>query len=245
MAKKQVIRLTEGDLHKIIKESVNNVLKEDHQNLPIQNIVEYLNDELYYLEVSYDSKKDELTIYSKEKLGLMDASNSNNLSSYFEKLAKEFKIIEKYTMDTIGFDVDGTNFDKETKNVQNMTLIDSNIYGTVTMDKHGGLDVLFKAKGHSNVYSWGNKINNYDKTNYRNGYRLKPSNEMDWIDKSYYDKDAAIDKRDPRKRFKEKLDNMWNRQQEREKYSQQADSRPLHRKGSLNRDLRAMDKSKK
>ena len=28
MAKKQVIRLTEGDLHKIIKETVNNVLKE-------------------------------------------------------------------------------------------------------------------------------------------------------------------------------------------------------------------------
>jgi hypothetical protein len=28
MAKKQVIRLTEGDLHKIIKESVKNVLKE-------------------------------------------------------------------------------------------------------------------------------------------------------------------------------------------------------------------------
>lgn len=237
MVKKQVIRLTESDLHKIIKESVNNVLKEDHQNLPIQNIVEYLNDELRYLKVSYDLKKDELTIYSEEKLGLMDASNENNLSSYFKRLAEEFKIIEKYTMDTIIFDEDGTNFDKETKNVQNMTLTDSNIYGSVTMDKHGVLNVLFKAKGHSNVYSWGGKINDYDKTNYRNGHWLKPSKEMNQGDKSYYDKEAAIDKRDPRKRFKEKLDNMWSNQQEREKYSQQADSRPLHRKGSLNREL--------
>jgi hypothetical protein len=31
MAKKQIIRLTEGDLHRIIKESVNKILKEDYQ----------------------------------------------------------------------------------------------------------------------------------------------------------------------------------------------------------------------
>ena len=242
---KRTVRLTESDLHNIIKESVKNIFKEDHQNLPIQNIVDYLNKELNYLEVSYDSKKDELTIYSKERLGLSDASIDNYLSSYFEKLAKEFKIIEKYTMGTIGFEVDGTNYDKETKNVQNMTLTDSNIYGTVAMDKDGGLEVLFKAKGHSNVYFWGSKLNQYDKTNYLNGKWIKPNNEMDWKDKLEYDKDAAIDKRDPRKRFKEKLDNIWKRQQEHEKYSQQADSRPLHRKGSLNRELMAMDRENK
>lgn len=234
---KKVVKLSEGQLNRIIKESVKNILKEDHQNLPIQSIVDYLNKELDYLEVSYDSKKDELTIYSKERLGLMDASNENNFSSYFAKLAQEFKIIEKYTMGTIGFDVDGVNYDKETNNVQNMTLTEPNMYGTVTMDKDGGLDVLFKAKGHSNVYFWGGKLNQYDETNYQNGKYLKPRYNMDWIDKSEYDKEAAIDKRDPRKRFKEKLDNIWKRQQEHEKYSQQADSRPLHRKGSLNREL--------
>ena len=41
MAKKQVIRLTESDLHKIIKESVKNVLNEEHNNLKKQNINEY------------------------------------------------------------------------------------------------------------------------------------------------------------------------------------------------------------
>ena len=30
MAKKQIVKLTEGDLHRIIKESVNNVLKESN-----------------------------------------------------------------------------------------------------------------------------------------------------------------------------------------------------------------------
>lgn len=235
--RKNRIRLAESQLNRIIKESVKHILKEDHQNLPIQSIVDYLNQELVYLEASYDSKKDELTICSKERLGLMDASNNNSLSSYFEELAKEFKIIEKYTMDTIGSEIDGDNYDKETNNVLNTTLNHSIIYGTVTMDKNGGIEVLFKAKGHSNVYSWGSKLNQYDETNYLNGKWLKPNNKMDWMDKKDYDIDAAIDKRDPSKRFKEKLDNMWKSQQEREKYSQQADSRPLHRKGSLNRDL--------
>ena len=37
MAKKQVIRFTEGDLHKIIKESVNKVLKEGEEYVISEN----------------------------------------------------------------------------------------------------------------------------------------------------------------------------------------------------------------
>ena len=39
------------------------------------------------------------------------------------------------------------------------------------------------------------------------------------------------------KRIKNDLDNKWKTQQDRNKYNKQADSRPLHRKGSLNREL--------
>jgi hypothetical protein len=43
MAKKQVIRLTESDLHNIIKESVKNVLKENANNTISKNVREILN----------------------------------------------------------------------------------------------------------------------------------------------------------------------------------------------------------
>ena len=234
---KNIIKINESQLKQMISESVKKVLKEDHQNIPIQSIVDYLNRDLYYLQVTYDSKTDELTISSKEYVGLSDASTDNYLSSYFKQLSNEFKIIEKYTMGTIGFEVDGVNYDAESKNPQNMTLDSSNIYGTVTMDRKGGLKVLFKAKGHSNIYSWGNKINQYDKTNYRDGYWLKPNNKMSDFDKDDYDEESAIDNRDPRKQLFKKMDKMWQNQKEHEKYENQADKRPLHRKGSMNRDI--------
>lgn len=37
MAKKQIIRLTESDLHRIIKESANKILKEDLDNNSLRN----------------------------------------------------------------------------------------------------------------------------------------------------------------------------------------------------------------
>jgi hypothetical protein len=37
--------------------------------------------------------------------------------------------------------------------------------------------------------------------------------------------------------FKDELDKKWKSQQERAKYEKMADSRPLHRKSSLNREL--------
>lgn len=49
------------------------------------------------------------------------------------------------------------------------------------------------------------------------------------------DMDAAFPRQTPNERFKQDLDKQWKNTQDIEKYSKQADSRPLHRKGSLNR----------
>ena len=45
----------------------------------------------------------------------------------------------------------------------------------------------------------------------------------------------AFPRQTPNERFKQDLDKQWKNTQDIEKYSRQADSRPLHRKGSLNR----------
>lgn len=45
----------------------------------------------------------------------------------------------------------------------------------------------------------------------------------------------AFPRQTPNERFKQDLDKQWKDTQDVEKYSMQADSRPLHRKGSLNR----------
>ena len=46
----------------------------------------------------------------------------------------------------------------------------------------------------------------------------------------------AFPRQTPNERFKQDLDKQWKDTQDIEKYSRQADSRPLHRKGSLNRE---------
>lgn len=229
---KKVIRLTELDLHKIVQKSIKNILCEDHQNLPLQSAIDYLNSELHYLTVWYNPKTDALTIESQEPLGLADASVRNSMSSYFETLSDDFKIIEKYTMNNIGFEDDGVDFDESGNAIQNMNV--GNLHGQVTMDEDGTLNVHFEGNGNSNHYSWGHKINNYDKTNYDNTI-MKPSSKMYWSNKYDYDKDAKVDNRDPNKKFKAKLDKQWADTQDKERYTKMADTRPLHRKGSLNR----------
>ena len=69
MAKKQVIRLTEGDLHRIIKESVNKVLREAETVLP--NKRGNIDNELMKVLSKYDNfiKKHQETIDSDEQTG--------------------------------------------------------------------------------------------------------------------------------------------------------------------------------
>lgn len=62
MKKKQLIRLTESDLHKIIKESVNNILKET-DNLFFYDDDD--DDDNYYINAkeTYSDNSDEYTPY--------------------------------------------------------------------------------------------------------------------------------------------------------------------------------------
>ena len=63
-----------------------------------------------------------------------------------------------------------------------------------------------------------NNPSKYELRNYMNGWN-----------------DERGDYDTPNSLFKDKLDKQWQDTKDREKYSRMADSRPLHRKGSLNR----------
>jgi protein gp37 len=92
MAKKQVIRLTESDLHRIIKESVNNVLSENEQEKTYQ-IISNLEQDLKTVISNTDSSSSQAFGSSDEKLKMITNSLSHistNLSiqaeSTFNKL---------------------------------------------------------------------------------------------------------------------------------------------------------------
>jgi uncharacterized protein YcgL (UPF0745 family) len=60
----------------------------------------------------------------------------------------------------------------------------------------------------------------------------KPNHYKDWS----LDADKELERLQIQ-RFKNKLDKQWQDTKDMEKYSRQADTRPLHRKGSLNRAM--------
>ena len=72
MAKKQVIRLTEGDLHKIIKETVNNVLKESiNKSYIVYDGIKLslsMNGEDIYIEYNENNRWIFAGYYANEKL---------------------------------------------------------------------------------------------------------------------------------------------------------------------------------
>ena len=59
-----------------------------------------------------------------------------------------------------------------------------------------------------------------------------PSHHSQWA----IDADKDLEKMQ-KQRFKDELDKQWQDTKDKEKYSKMADSRPLHRKGSLNRAM--------
>jgi hypothetical protein len=66
-------------------------------------------------------------------------------------------------------------------------------------------------------------------------YRERTNNSPFNVSRKRMDMDVAFPRQTPNERFKQDLDKQWKDTQDVEKYSRQADSRPLHRKGSLNR----------
>ena len=70
---------------------------------------------------------------------------------------------------------------------------------------------------------------NYDAERMNNPSKYELRNYMNGWNDERGDYDT------PNSLFKDKLDKQWQDTKDREKYSRMADSRPLHRKGSLNR----------
>lgn len=151
--KKQVIRLTEGELHRIIKESVNRVLNESKYPNPMGGVESRINAYPEYAEDWYEEEPLS-PIPNKERLHTLDRTTDFH-SNWLE-------------------------------------------------DDHA-----YYADGEP-----------YPSTQWCDG-----SSYSEWV------KDGNC------KLSKEKLDKMWKNQQERDKYEKMANSRPLHRKGSLNREL--------
>ena len=94
--KKQIIRLTEGDLHRIIKESVNNILKETNN---FNKKYEYLTDLLdTYENMVYDGislSNDQ--IYQIEEIYnflLQTNANDNVLHNEWIKVAE--RLLDKF-----------------------------------------------------------------------------------------------------------------------------------------------------
>lgn len=182
---KKKVRLTESDLHRIVKESVKRILRE----------TQYMDDG--NLEPQYDKNPDSMWTY-------------------------------------------GTNLNPQ---------------GVSGLDPHSVRGTGLGNKKQDNLASWdyfdavsqGADMKMRDQANHAYDERTKPlRNTNDY--KSKYDKQAYLYSRDyPTSQYnhlgingwaddlKQDFDKQWQNTKDIEKYSKQADSRPLHRKGSLNR----------
>ena len=153
---KEIIRLTESDLHKLIKESVQKIISERHQNL----------------ENEY-------------------ADEAENLYGVFGGFPKIPKTGNK--QDEIDYSW------KLSNDVDDLKQTD--------LDNKEGMDEFFKQYDHNPEE---------ERTDWVQGYEN-------------YGAPSATD------RIKTILDKQWQDTKDMEKINKQADSRPLHRKGALNR----------
>ena len=185
---KKTIRLTESDLHEIIKESVKTILKEN----------DYMNDG--NIEPQYEKFID--TVWDNEHPNFVDPSLYNDdfphtVRRQFEKPNKEKENIASWN-----------DFDTVVK----------------------GADITMK-----------NRANNH----YDNATKNLRTNRMPG-DERFYD-EYMNSYKSPKKYggyfnghmddIKNDFDNQWEKSKEIDNYTKKANSKPLHRKGSLNREL--------
>ena len=77
---KKLIRLTESDLHRIVKESVNRILKENDENYYYDDAIEALqmSDGFLDFEEWYPAFQDELDVDEAEEIFNMALQNYRN-----------------------------------------------------------------------------------------------------------------------------------------------------------------------
>lgn len=93
--KKQVIRLTEGDLHRIIKESVNKILKEH------ETYVDMLRRQDAEKKASWDAFENTVPYGTDGNLSTkLDNKHSYDSNKYHHETIQDFHGPEKYGFDT-------------------------------------------------------------------------------------------------------------------------------------------------
>ena len=176
---KKIIKLTESDLHRIIRKSVNNIIKES----------DYMDDG--ELEKQY-------------------ARNFDSKWNYYSNGDHDDSCC--YTPpQNPHHDRKSGRGNKRDDNLASWDYFDT---------ARDGADATMRRRlnGVAKYSWWSPSRNDVTKRTYLDGWNGK---------KQAYDT--------PMSRFKDRLDKQWKDTQDIEKYSKMADSRPLHRKGSLNR----------
>ena len=189
------IRLTEAQLHKIIKESVNRILSEAqghgmYSQYDVKRIPDYMQDGS--LEGQYGNNADALWTYN----------TSVNPEVVRGMRPDEVRYSANHS--------DNPDIAKKSQNETSWDYFDSVKNGS-QMNQHNKLERV-----------------RLDRT----PYIPRASYMMGNYDKDYDDYYPDTDKRQP---FRKELDKKWKDTKDIEKYTRQAKSRPLHRKGSLNR----------
>ena len=82
MSKKQLIRLTEGDLHNIIKESVNKILKEAFSDVYQPHNFKDINDDYYSSYIIVDGTRAVVGNYDNSKEAIEDARKMASRDKY-------------------------------------------------------------------------------------------------------------------------------------------------------------------
>lgn len=169
---KKIVRLTESDLQRIIKESVNRIIKES----------DYMDDG--DLEKQYGKNPDSMYTY-------------------------------------------GTNLNPEVVSGLDPHSMRRSGMGNKNADNKASWDYFDSVRDGADM-RMRNRLN-YDAERMNNPSRYELRDYMDGWNDERGDYDT------PNSLFKDKLDKQWQDTKDREKYSRMADSRPLHRKGSINR----------
>ena len=238
MAKKQIVRLTEGDLHRIIKESVNKILKETFtfNDVDPDGGVSYGYDEASFIENGeYDEELKKMTPREcDEWVENMDELYGMRTGSL--ALKRAVMVNKEYAMDN--------------KRQRNHGHLHYNDYRSPNFYKgpHSYANALnkptpFGMEEFHTKWKYGEQPEDSQRPSVMDyNFPSNDSNVSRLYDK-FWDKVMDIDDdEERRKTWKRGL----NDNKIKHKYNgRNPDTQKLHTKGSLNRELRAMDKAKK
>lgn len=191
---KKLIRLTESDLHRIIKESIKNILNEGFKYSDFQEHEPSFTSN-YWIDSEGNTRIG--------RLGLDDIDGIYN--------TKEEQMNH-----------DWLDFDKKNR-IEKMVAKDA-------MEAHP-----YRQKDMNPFNQNKHSINDYNTEDFFDNF--SPSSKDEYMNSYEYPKKYDGYFNGHMDDIKNDFDNQWEKSKEIDKYTKQANSRPLHRKGSLNREF--------